>query len=200
MRRTTGESALGIVRLILLGFAGAFGARNSFGWIWRTARFAKDGLTITLRRSKTDQEGAGRKIGIPYGSNPETCPVRVLRLGWKRRASVAVRCSVPSSPRAGAAGRLSGRRGTHREEAGATGGPGFGQVCRALATSGPCYERGNSRSFGAVDHEPDRASLRSDGEALYQGREPVPGEQRGEAGVVSGRNVNASNKMAYQPI
>lgn len=34
-----------------------------------------DGLTITIRRSKTDQEGEGRKIGIPKGSNLETCPV-----------------------------------------------------------------------------------------------------------------------------
>ena len=34
---------------------------------------------MTLRRSKTDQDGAGRKIGIPYGSNPETCPVRQLQ-------------------------------------------------------------------------------------------------------------------------
>jgi integrase len=30
---------------------------------------------VTLRRSKTDQDGTGRKIGIPYGSYPETCPV-----------------------------------------------------------------------------------------------------------------------------
>jgi hypothetical protein len=41
--------------------------------------FSKDGLAVTLRRSKTDQNGAGRKIGIPYGSNPETCPVRLLQ-------------------------------------------------------------------------------------------------------------------------
>jgi integrase len=38
-----------------------------------------DGLVILLRRSKTDQEGEGRKVGLPYGSNPETCPVRTLR-------------------------------------------------------------------------------------------------------------------------
>jgi integrase len=38
-----------------------------------------DGVTITLRRSNTDQDGAGRKIGIPYGSNPETCPVRTVQ-------------------------------------------------------------------------------------------------------------------------
>jgi integrase len=38
-----------------------------------------DGLTLRLRRSKTDQEGAGRTVGIPYGSNPVTCPVRAWR-------------------------------------------------------------------------------------------------------------------------
>jgi hypothetical protein len=29
---------------------------------------------VTLQRSKTDQEGQGRKIGIPYASDPLTCP------------------------------------------------------------------------------------------------------------------------------
>jgi integrase len=49
--------------------------------------FGKDGLTVTLRRSKTDQEGQGRKVGIPYGSNPETCPVRVLQ-AWMEQAAL----------------------------------------------------------------------------------------------------------------
>jgi integrase len=49
--------------------------------------FNRDGLTITLRRSKTDQEGQGRKIGVPYGSNPETCPVRTLQ-AWLQQAGV----------------------------------------------------------------------------------------------------------------
>jgi integrase len=36
---------------------------------------------LTLRRCKTDQEGRGRKIGIPFGRDPELCPVvAVLRL------------------------------------------------------------------------------------------------------------------------
>jgi integrase len=39
----------------------------------------RDGIVITIRRSKTDQEGEGRKIGIPYGSNPATCPVRSMQ-------------------------------------------------------------------------------------------------------------------------
>jgi integrase len=38
-----------------------------------------DGLVVTIRHSKTDQEGEGRQVGVPYGSNPSTCPVRALR-------------------------------------------------------------------------------------------------------------------------
>jgi hypothetical protein len=38
-----------------------------------------DGLVAILRRSKTDHEGEGRMVELPYGSNPDTCPVRALR-------------------------------------------------------------------------------------------------------------------------
>src|SRR5579872_6039512 len=55
--------------LILLGFAGAFRRSELVGLGVEDCAFGKDGLTVTLRRSKTDQEGHGRKIGIPYGSN-----------------------------------------------------------------------------------------------------------------------------------
>ena len=71
--------------LILLGFAGAFRRSELVGLDVEDCGFGKDGLTVTLRRSKTDQNGEGRKIGIPYGSNPETCPVRVLQT-WLERA------------------------------------------------------------------------------------------------------------------
>jgi site-specific recombinase XerD len=73
--------------LILLGFAGAFRRSELVGLIAEDCAFSKDGLTITLRRSKIDQQGAGRKVGIPYGSNPETCPVRVLQ-AWIEQAGV----------------------------------------------------------------------------------------------------------------
>lgn len=33
---------------------------------------------ISKRRSKTDQVAAGEAIGIPYGPNPSTCPVRAV--------------------------------------------------------------------------------------------------------------------------
>src|SRR5208283_4226591 len=36
---------------------------------------------------KCDQRGTGRKIGIPYGSNPETCPVRTIQV-WLELAAI----------------------------------------------------------------------------------------------------------------
>jgi site-specific recombinase XerD len=74
--------------LILLGFAGAFRRSELIGLDVEDCTFGKDGLTIALRRSKIDQEGMGRRIGIPYGANPETCPVRNVQ-SWIERAGIA---------------------------------------------------------------------------------------------------------------
>ena len=74
--------------LVLLGFAGAFRRSELIGLDVEDCAFGKDGLTVTLRRSKTDQAGTGRKIGIPYGSNPETCPVRTIQ-SWIEQAGVS---------------------------------------------------------------------------------------------------------------
>jgi site-specific recombinase XerD len=73
--------------LILLGFAGAFRRSELVRLDVEDCAFGKDGLTVTLRRSKIDQTGEGRKIGIPYGSNPETCPVRTIQ-AWLEVAGV----------------------------------------------------------------------------------------------------------------
>jgi site-specific recombinase XerD len=65
--------------LLLLGFAGAFRRAELTALELSDVRETDDGLEIIIRRSKTDQEGEGRKIGIPFGSNPMTCPVRAYR-------------------------------------------------------------------------------------------------------------------------
>src|SRR5687768_2810989 len=64
--------------LLLVGFAGAFRRSELVSLDWHDIEFQKEGLTITLRRSKTDQEGQGRKVGIPYGRQSSHCPVRAL--------------------------------------------------------------------------------------------------------------------------
>jgi len=74
--------------MVLLGFAGAFRRAEIVGLDAADLAFGRDGLTITLRRSKTDQEGQGRRVGIPYGSNPETCPVRTVQ-SWLESAGIS---------------------------------------------------------------------------------------------------------------
>jgi site-specific recombinase XerD len=95
--------------LVLLGFAGAFRRSELVALDIADCAFGKDGLTVTLKRSKTDQDGAGRKIGIPYGSNPDTCPVRTTQ-AWIEQAGIAAGPLFRSINRHGhvQAGRLGG--------------------------------------------------------------------------------------------
>jgi site-specific recombinase XerD len=72
--------------LLLLGFAGAFRRSELVGLDCADVEHVAEGLIVTLRRSKTDQEGAGRKVGIPYGA--ETCPVRALE-AWLQESSIS---------------------------------------------------------------------------------------------------------------
>ncbi|WP_244499658.1 site-specific integrase [Tardiphaga robiniae] len=60
--------------LLLLGFAGGLRRSELVGLDWEDLVSVRQGLEITLRRSKTDQNGMGRKIGIPYGKG-RWCPV-----------------------------------------------------------------------------------------------------------------------------
>jgi site-specific recombinase XerC len=63
--------------LLLLGFAGGFRRSELVGLNCDDVVPVRQGLEVTLRRSKTDQNGAGRKIGIPHGRG-RWCPVVAL--------------------------------------------------------------------------------------------------------------------------
>ena len=65
--------------LLLLGFAGAFRRSELVGLQVEDLKLVRDGYIVKLRRSKTDQQGEGREVAIPYGSSPCTCPVRALQ-------------------------------------------------------------------------------------------------------------------------
>ena len=41
--------------------------------------FEPEGLVVTIRRGKRDQEGRGRAVAVPRGRHEETCPVRAVR-------------------------------------------------------------------------------------------------------------------------
>ena len=63
--------------LLLIGFAGAFRRSELVGLDFTDIEPARQGIVITLRRSKTDQMGEGRKIGVPFGRT-RWCPVKHL--------------------------------------------------------------------------------------------------------------------------
>ena len=54
--------------LLLIGFAGAFRRSELVALNCTDIEEVPEGLITTIARSKTDQEGKGRKIGIPYSS------------------------------------------------------------------------------------------------------------------------------------
>jgi integrase len=73
--------------LILTGFAGAFRRSELAALELRDLAFGPDGVAITLRRSKTDQEGEGAKVGLPHGHHRGSCPVAALR-AWIEAAGL----------------------------------------------------------------------------------------------------------------
>ena len=65
--------------LLLVGLAGGFRRSELSAMLAEDLEFVEEGVRVLLRRSKTDPEGKGRKVGVPYGSHPETCPVRNVK-------------------------------------------------------------------------------------------------------------------------
>jgi len=74
--------------LLLVGFAGAFRRGELVALDVADVTETPEGLVVRLRRSKTDQEGVGRTVGIPYGSHPASCPVRALA-AWLAATGIA---------------------------------------------------------------------------------------------------------------
>ncbi len=75
------DSSLGIRNraLLVIGFTGAFRRSELVAINIEDIEFTRDGIKIFIPKSKTDQDGEGYNIGLPYGSNPLTCPVRSLQ-------------------------------------------------------------------------------------------------------------------------
>lgn len=65
--------------LLLLGFVGAFRRSELVSLQIEDLSFDANGLTVYLRKSKTDQEQEGSLKAIPYSSDPNLCPVRTLQ-------------------------------------------------------------------------------------------------------------------------
>lgn len=72
--------------LLLVGFAGAFRRSELVALDVADIRFSSK-LTVTIRRSKTDQEGKGATKTIPQIDDADICPVRALR-DWLDGANI----------------------------------------------------------------------------------------------------------------
>lgn len=64
--------------VLLVGFGGALRRSEVAALQLRDVEVTAAGLVVHVRRSKTDQEGAGAVVGVHRGSRVVTCPVRAL--------------------------------------------------------------------------------------------------------------------------
>jgi site-specific recombinase XerD len=72
--------------LLLLGFAGAFRRSELIALDIEDLEFCEHGLLVTIRKSKTDQEGDGVTIAIARGSS--ACPVNAVQ-DWIAAGQIA---------------------------------------------------------------------------------------------------------------
>ena len=73
--------------LLLIGFAGALRRSELVGLDVTDVEHVRQGIVLHLRRSKTDQDGQGRKIGIPFARG-RRCPVAALE-AWLAASGIA---------------------------------------------------------------------------------------------------------------
>jgi len=73
--------------LLLAGFAGGFRRSELAALQIEDLEATAEGIVVRLRRSKTDPEGQGRMVALPYGSDPKTCPVHALQ-AWMEAAGL----------------------------------------------------------------------------------------------------------------
>lgn len=73
--------------LLLLGFGAALRRSELVALEVCDLDFRPNGLALAISRSKTDQLGAGRVVGVSYGAHPETCPVVAARR-WLAAAEI----------------------------------------------------------------------------------------------------------------
>lgn len=72
--------------LLLVGFAGAFRRSELVALRYEDMTYYENGLELLIRRSKTDQEGLGRTVFIPYARGSR-CPVKALQ-NWLDLAGI----------------------------------------------------------------------------------------------------------------
>ena len=83
----TGLKGVRDCALIILGFAAALRRSELVALDVTDIAFVNEGLTVRVRKSKTDQEQIGRTIGVPWGRTA-ACPVKAVR-AWMDQAQIS---------------------------------------------------------------------------------------------------------------
>lgn len=73
--------------LFLLGFAGALRRSELVGLDFEHIKWARDGMSLLIVRSKSDKAGEGAEITIPNGTSETTCPIAALK-AWLHAAGI----------------------------------------------------------------------------------------------------------------
>lgn len=74
--------------LLVVGFAGGFRRSELAKLKVENLAFGAEGVTVTLVRSKTDQQGKGRVVALPQGPG-SVCPVKLLKTWIQLLSGVA---------------------------------------------------------------------------------------------------------------
>lgn len=98
--REDGVRALRDRALVLIGFAAALRRSELVALDIADIQFRAEGVVLRLRRSKTDQDGAGAEVAIPCGVSELTCPVRALQ-AWIEAAGITTGAVFISITKAG---------------------------------------------------------------------------------------------------
>ena len=78
----SGRKGLRDKALLLVGFFGALRRSELVGLNVEDIEFVPEGAILTIRKSKTDQEGRGREVAIGYAKRPELAPCGPCKATW----------------------------------------------------------------------------------------------------------------------
>ena len=86
--------------LLVIGFYGALRRSELVALDTGDVETNEHGLVVTVRRSKTDQDGAGRRIAMLHTGSPDSCPAEAY-IAWTTALAAHLAALVPAAGHAG---------------------------------------------------------------------------------------------------
>lgn len=84
--------------IILLRYASALRSSELAALTLADLETKPGGLLLRIRRSKTDQDGAGQVVGVAHGDHPDTDPISAVHHWLRHRASTTDDTPTTQSP------------------------------------------------------------------------------------------------------